>query len=63
METIEQSIERIVGYKSYTNAKKADALIELDSTMIFPNLGTDSTKKEKEQAKKNSRKIYMAIKN
>lgn len=41
--------------------QRIDELLEMDATM-YTNLGSDSTKAEKEQVKKNSRVIYRAIK-
>ena len=61
MKTIEERISKILGYKTYSEAKKVDSLLEIDA-IAYQNLGTDSTKKEREQVKKDSRKIYKAIK-
>ncbi len=41
--------------------ERIDTLLEIDATM-YTNLGSDSTKAEKLEVKKNSRLIYKAIK-
>jgi hypothetical protein len=56
-----ESINKILSYKTWTDKKKIDSLLEMDCSM-YASLGTDSTKKEKEDVKKNSRSIYKAIK-
>jgi hypothetical protein len=54
-------IDKIVGFKSWSVKQKLDELYRIDSDM-YCNLGTDSTKKEKQEVKTRSRKIYSAIK-
>lgn len=54
-------IEKILGYKTWTDRRKIDALLEADAIM-YTNLGTDSTKGDREEVRKTSRKIYQAIK-
>lgn len=54
-------IDKILNYKTYSDRKKIDALLELDATM-YCNLGIDSTKTERLETKKQSRAIYRAIK-
>jgi len=54
-------IDKILNYKTYSVRKKIDALLEIDAN-IYCNLGTDSTKAERAEAKKQSRYIYRAIK-
>ncbi|MCR9263291.1 MAG: hypothetical protein NXH86_03995 [Flavobacteriaceae bacterium] len=54
-----EAIEKILGFK-YSDSKKYDRLLELDC-MLYTNLGTDSTKKEGQEVKTKSRKIYQAI--
>lgn len=41
--------------------ERIDSLLEMDANM-YTNLGSDSTKSEKEEVKKNSRIIYRSIK-
>lgn len=54
-------VDKIVGFKTWTDKKKIDALLEMDSK-LYCNLGSDSTKKEREEVRKSSRIIYTAIK-
>mgnify|MGYP001561165070 FL=1 len=56
-----EDIEKISEFKSWSDRQKIDELLRIDCTM-YTNLGVDSTKTEKETAKKNSRKIYRLIK-
>ena len=58
---LEFQILKIVGYKTWSNRKKIDAMLEIDSNN-YTNLGIDSLQKEKELVKKHSRFIYRAIK-
>ena len=58
---IQDKVLKIVGYKTWSDKKKIDTLLEIDATM-YTNLGTDSTKKEKDQTRRDSRFIYRAIK-
>ena len=44
-----------------TVIERINQLLEIDATM-YTNLGSDSTKAEKQEVKKNSRIIYRAIK-
>lgn len=61
MEYSENNIDKILSYKTWNTSRKLDALLEMDCIQ-YTNLGIDSSKKEKEQVKRNSRKIYKAIK-
>jgi len=54
-------IDKIISFKTWTDKQKVDELLRMDCN-IYCNLGIDSTKKEKEEATKNSRKLYTAIK-
>lgn len=54
-------IDKILNYKRVSDKGKIDRLLELDST-LYANLGSDSTKKDKQEVKKQSRQIYQAIK-
>ncbi len=60
MEQTTNYIEKVLGYKTWSDRKKIDALLEFDCNM-YTNLGTESTKTQREQVKKNSRAIYRAI--
>ena len=46
--------------KQLTDKEKIDKLLELDCN-LYTNLGRDSTKTEKQEVKRMSRKIYKAI--
>lgn len=59
-ENLEKLIEKILGYKTWSDRKKIDALLEYDCNM-YTNLGIDSTKTQVENVKRNSRAIYRAI--
>ena len=56
-----KDIEKILSFKTWDDKRKIDTLLEMDAS-IYAHLGTDSTKKENDIAKKNARKIYRAIK-
>jgi len=56
-----KDVEKIVEFSSWSDKKKLDELLRIDCTQ-YTNLGTDSTKTEREEVKKNSRKIYRLIK-
>ena len=52
-------IENILA-QQITDNQKIDKLLELDCN-LYTNLGSDSTKNEKQEVKRMSRKIYKAI--
>ena len=52
-------IENILA-QQITDNQKIDKLLELDCN-LYTNLGIDSTKTEKQEVKRMSRKIYKAI--
>jgi hypothetical protein len=54
-------IDKILNYKSISDNGKINRLLELDAT-LYCNLGSDSTKTERLETKKQSRHIYRAIK-
>tara|TARA_B100000214_G_scaffold113066_1_gene79895 strand:- start:1377 stop:1607 length:231 start_codon:yes stop_codon:yes gene_type:complete len=56
-----KDIDKIVEYKTWTNKKKVDTLLEIDANM-YCELGLGTPLSEKKNAKRNSRKIYYAIK-
>jgi Cu/Ag efflux protein CusF len=56
-----EEILRIAEDYQKTVVERINQLLELDATM-YTNLGSDSTKAEKQEVKKNSRIIYRAIK-
>ena len=57
---IEDKIQKIKNYKTWSLKKKVDELLEIDAIQ-YTNLGIDSSKTEKKQVKAISRKIYKAI--
>lgn len=59
MNNVTEFIDEVMS-SSITNKEKKNKLLEYDSKM-YCYLGIDSTKKEKENAKKKSRAIYRAI--
>ena len=54
-------IEKIIGLKTWSKKKKIDELLKIDAE-LYCNLGNESSKTEVERIKKQSRKIYRAIK-
>tara|TARA_R110000782_G_scaffold268036_1_gene363978 strand:+ start:448 stop:678 length:231 start_codon:yes stop_codon:yes gene_type:complete len=61
MEYSQELIDKTYQYKTISNRDKIDRLLEIDSNQ-YTNLGSDSTKTEKDIVKKNSRYIYKTIK-
>lgn len=61
METISNEIEKILNYKTYSNRRKVDALLEMD-VHLYTTLGIDSTPAERKLIRSSSKKIYDAIK-
>ena len=57
---LEKEILKIKSYKTWSVKRKVDTLLEIDAN-AYTNLGKDSTKKEKKNVKRDSRKIYNAI--
>ena len=54
MDEIEIFIEKVLGYKTWSNRKKIDSFLEYDCNM-YTNLGIDSTKKEIINTKRKSK--------
>lgn len=61
MEYNVEDIDKILGFKTWTDRQKTDELLRIDASM-YAAMGTDSLKSERKTTKKNSRKIYRAIK-
>ena len=57
---IDERLQKIKNYKTWSLKKKVDALLEIDAIQ-YTNLGKDSTSAEKKQVKTISRKIYKVI--
>ena len=60
MENLEAYIEEVLSNDSWDEKQKKDELYRIDCKM-YTNLGTDSTKAERNEVKKKSRMIYKAI--
>jgi hypothetical protein len=60
MENLEAYIEEVLSNDSWDERQKKDELYRIDCKM-YTNLGTDSTKSERNEVKKKSRLIYKAI--
>lgn len=54
------TLEKIIGYKTWSDKKKIDELLRIDCDM-YTNLGIDSTSKDRAEVKKTSKYIYRAI--
>jgi cob(I)alamin adenosyltransferase len=54
-------IEKIIEYKTWSDKRKIDTLLEIDAD-LYCNMGKDSSKTEREAVKVQSRKIYRLIK-
>lgn len=53
-------IDKIVEFKTWKRRKKIDELFRIDSWM-YTNLGSESTKAEKDAVKRKSKAIYIAV--
>jgi len=60
MEYKYEDVDKIVEFKSWNDEKKISELFRIDSYM-YTNLGTESTKSEREAVKRKSKYIYRAI--
>jgi hypothetical protein len=58
---MQDRIDKILAYKTVSDKEKIDRLLFMDADQ-YTNLGIESTKTAKENTKKNSRRIYRAIK-
>ena len=56
-----ENIDRFMEYKSWSDEQKIDQLLHIDCN-LYANLGTDSTKDEKDEVKRKSLIIYRLIK-
>ena len=61
MEYAINDIDKIVEFSSWSDKKKIDELLRIDCSM-YTNLGLESTKSDRQTARKSSRKIYRLIK-
>lgn len=53
-------IDKIVEFKTWKRRKKIDELFRIDSWM-YTNLGSESTRAEKDAVKRKSKAIYKAV--
>jgi len=60
-EMIREQVDKIMSYKSVSDSKKVDRLLELNSNQ-YTKLGIDSTKTQKSKVKATSKYIFRAIK-
>jgi hypothetical protein len=60
MEYKYEDVEKVLNFSTWSDEKKIDELFRIDSYM-YANLGTDSSKKEREDVRKKSRYIYKSI--
>jgi hypothetical protein len=58
---IQEFTDKILNYKTYSDKKKVDALLEQLAAM-WAHTGTDSTKSEIKDLRKQSRILYRGIK-
>ncbi len=56
-----EDIDKILGFTSWSDKRKLEKLLEIDAD-LYCNLGKESTKTDIEHTKKQSRKLYRAIK-
>lgn len=54
-------LEKIMSFTTWSDIQKIDELLRIDAGM-YCRLGIDSTTTERNEAKRNSREIYKAIK-
>ena len=54
-------IDKILGFTTWDGTRKVDELLRIDAS-IYANQGSDSTKSERDQARRESKTIYKAIK-
>tara|TARA_R110000787_G_scaffold93996_2_gene196554 strand:+ start:477 stop:710 length:234 start_codon:yes stop_codon:yes gene_type:complete len=60
MEYNYEDVEKVINFSSWSEDKKIGELFRID-TYMYTNLGTESTKKEREDVTKKSKYIYRAI--
>lgn len=60
MEYKYNDIEKVLEFKTWSNRRKIDELFRIDCEM-YTNLGTDSTKTERDKVKAKSKAIYKTI--
>jgi hypothetical protein len=58
---LQEFVDKILSYKTYSDKKKVDAFLERLAAM-WAHTGTDSTKSEIKELRKQSRILYRGIK-
>lgn len=58
---IREQVDKILNYKTVSNEEKIDRLLFINADQ-YCNLGTESSKTDRQRAEINSRYIYRAIK-
>lgn len=56
-----ENIEEFINFKTWTDKKKIDTLLEIDCS-LYAHLGTDSTRQERDEVRRRSVEIYRTIK-
>tara|TARA_R110001592_G_scaffold27824_1_gene103127 strand:+ start:6229 stop:6468 length:240 start_codon:yes stop_codon:yes gene_type:complete len=56
-----ENIEEFINFKTWTDKRKIDTLLEIDCS-LYAHLGTDSTKHERDEVRRRSVEIYRTIK-
>ena len=54
-------VDKIVRFTTWSDKQKMDELLRMDCS-LYCSLGTDSTKADRDAVRKDSRRIYKAIK-
>lgn len=57
-----EDIEKIKDFKTWSDRQKVNQLLQIDCKQ-YTEIGIDSPKKEKDEVRKNSMRIYKIIKN
>jgi len=60
MEYNYEDIEKVLSFTSWSDKKKIDELFRIDA-ILYTNLGTDSTDKERASVERKSKRIYKEI--
>lgn len=56
-----KDINKILEFKTWSNERKIDSLLEMDAD-LYCNMGLETNKTQRLETKKKSRRIYHAIK-
>jgi len=61
MKYSQEEVDKIYNYTTISDRDKIDKLLQIDATQ-YTNCGSESTKSEKAEVKRNSKYIYKTIK-